>query len=52
MRFSRDEEEISWAASLWVALHNARDELIYDRPRLSLEQLEEQRADRLARARA
>jgi len=51
-RFSRGEEEIAWAASLWVALHNARDELIYDRPRLSLERLEEQRADRLARARA
>jgi hypothetical protein len=51
-RFSRNEEEIGWAASLWVALHNTRDELIYDRPRLSLERLEEQRADRLARARA
>jgi hypothetical protein len=50
--FSRNEEEIAWAASLWVALHNARDELIYDRPPLSLERLEEQRADRLARARA
>ena len=51
-QFSREEEEIAWAASLWVALHNARDELIYDRPRLSFERLEQQRADRLARARA
>ena len=51
-QFSREEEEIAWAASLWVALPNARDELIYDHPRLSFERLEEQRADRLARARA
>jgi hypothetical protein len=49
-RFSAHEEEIAWAASLWVALHNARDELIYDRPRLSFVRLEEQRAERLARA--
>jgi hypothetical protein len=51
-RFSSHEEEIAWAASLWVAIHNARDELIFDRPRLSLDALEEQRAERLARARA
>ena len=51
-RFSSRESEIAWAASLWVALHNARDELIYDRPTLSFEQLKAQRDDRLARARA
>lgn len=34
-RFSSYEREVAWAASLWVALHNARDELIFDRPRLS-----------------
>jgi Phosphotransferase enzyme family len=51
-RFSSHESEIAWAASLWVALHNARDELIYDRPTLSFEQLKAQRDDRLARARA
>jgi hypothetical protein len=50
MPFSPYEDEIAWAASLWVALHNARDELIYDRPKLSYEQLEAQRAERLARA--
>jgi hypothetical protein len=49
-RFSPYESEIAWAASLWVALHNARDELIFDRPRLSFERLEAQRAERLARA--
>ena len=47
-----DELEIAWAASIWVALHNARDELLYDRPRLSYEQLRAQRVERLARARA
>lgn len=51
-RFSPDESEIAWAASIWVALHNARDELIYDRPKLSYEQLSAQRVERLARARA
>jgi Phosphotransferase enzyme family len=51
-RFSPHESEIAWAASLWVALHNARDELIYGRPRLSFDQLKAQRAERLARARA
>ena len=49
-RFSPYEEEIAWAASLLVALHNARGELIYDRPRLSFERLEEQRGERLSRA--
>jgi hypothetical protein len=51
-RFSSYECEIAWAASIWVALHNARDELIYDRPTLSFEQLKVQGAERLARARA
>jgi Ser/Thr protein kinase RdoA (MazF antagonist) len=50
--FSPYEMEIAWAASLWVALHNARDELIYGRPLLSFARLEAQRAERLARARA
>jgi hypothetical protein len=50
-QFSRHEKEIAWAASIWVALHNARDELIYDRPRLSFDRLDAQRAERLARAR-
>jgi Phosphotransferase enzyme family len=51
-RFSSHEREIAWAASISVALHNARDELIYDRPTVSFEQLKAQRAERLARARA
>jgi Phosphotransferase enzyme family len=51
-RFSPYESEIAWAASIWVALHNARDELIYNRPKLSYERLEAQRVERLKRANA
>jgi Ser/Thr protein kinase RdoA (MazF antagonist) len=49
-RFSPYETEIAWAASIWEALHNARDELIYDRPKLNCEQVKAQRVERLARA--
>jgi hypothetical protein len=49
-RFSPYEMEIAWAASIWEALHNARDELIYNRPKLSYERLKAQRVERLARA--
>ena len=48
--FSPLETEIAWAASIWEALHNARDELIYNRPQLSYEALKAQRAERLTRA--
>jgi hypothetical protein len=51
-RFSPCETEGAWAASIWVAIHNARDELVYDRPRLSYEGLKEQRLARLVRAQA
>lgn len=50
--FSVSEREIVWASSMWVALHNARDELMSDRPGLSYEQLEMQHAERLALAKA
>jgi hypothetical protein len=49
-RFSPYETEVAWAASIWEALRNARDELIYNRPKLSYEQLKAQRVERLARA--
>jgi Phosphotransferase enzyme family len=52
VRFSSDETEIAWAASMWVALHNARDELIYNRPKVSYDQLEAQHIERLTRANA
>jgi hypothetical protein len=51
-RFSPYETEIAWAASIWEAVHNARDELIYNRPKLSYERLKAERAERLARAQA
>lgn len=51
-RFSPYEHEIAWAASLLVALYDARDEVIFSRPRLSYEQLRAQRWERLARAHA
>jgi hypothetical protein len=51
-RFSPYEHEIAWAASTLVALYDARDELIFGRPRLSYEGLRTQRAERLTRARA
>jgi hypothetical protein len=50
--FTSYETEIAWAASIWVALHNARDELIYNRPKLSHDQLEAQHVERLTRAKA
>jgi hypothetical protein len=52
VRFTSYEIEIAWAASTWVALHNARDELIYNRPKLSHDRLEAQHIERLTRARA
>ena len=52
IRFTSYETEIAWTASIWVALHNARDELIYDRPRLSHDRLEAQHIERLTRANA
>jgi len=51
-RFSPYEHEIAWAASTLVALSDARDELIFGRPRLSYERLKAQRQERLARAHA
>jgi hypothetical protein len=42
-RFSPYETEIAWAGSIWEALHNACDELSYNRPKLSYEQLKAQR---------
>jgi phosphotransferase family enzyme len=51
-RFTAYESEIAWVASIWVSAHNALDELIYDRPTLSLERLEAEHAERLALANA
>jgi hypothetical protein len=50
--FSAYEREVAWAASILVALHNARDELIFNRPRLTYTRLEAQHEERLRRANA
>ncbi len=50
--FSPSETEIAWAASIWEVLHNARNELIYNRPKLSYERLKAERVERLIRAHA
>jgi hypothetical protein len=47
-RFSPYETEIAWAASIWEALYNARDELSSDR----FERLKAERVERLTRANA
>jgi Ser/Thr protein kinase RdoA (MazF antagonist) len=51
-RFSPYETEIAWAASIWEALHNARNELIYNLPTRTYERLKAERVERLIRARA
>ena len=49
-RFSPEEQEIAWAASLWPALHNARWEALHgDRP-VCGEAVRAQAAERLCRA--
>jgi Ser/Thr protein kinase RdoA (MazF antagonist) len=50
--FSPYETEIAWAASIWEALHNARDELVENQPKLSYERLKAERVERLTRANA
>jgi len=52
VRFSPYEAEIAWAASIWEALHNARDELISNLPKLTYERLKAERVERLTRAAA
>ncbi|WIX92793.1 phosphotransferase [Amycolatopsis sp. DG1A-15b] len=49
-RFTEEEREIAWAASLWPALHNARWEALHgDRP-MCLTAVRAQAAERLRRA--
>jgi hypothetical protein len=48
--FSPYETEIAWAASIWEALHHARNELIHHLPGLSYARLQAERVERLARA--
>ncbi|QPP11168.1 hypothetical protein G4Z16_31895 [Streptomyces bathyalis] len=51
-RFTVDEQEIAWAASLWPAAHNARWEALHDAPLVSGDAVRAQAAERLRRANA
>jgi hypothetical protein len=51
-RFTAQEQEIAWAASLWTAAHNARWEAVHGDPPVSCEAVRAQAAERLRRASA
>lgn len=49
-RFSAEEREVAWAASLWPAVHNARWEALHGDPPVCCEAVRAQAAERLRRA--
>lgn len=51
-RFTAEEREIVWAASLWPAAHNARWEAVHDDPPLCRDAVRDQAAERLRLANA
>jgi hypothetical protein len=51
-RFTAEEREIAWAASLWPAVHNARWEALHGDDPVCLHAVRDQAADRLRRANA
>ncbi|GAA5100205.1 hypothetical protein [Nocardia iowensis] len=51
-RFSLEEREVAWAASVWAASHNARWEALHGAPRMCCEAVRVQAPERLRRARA
>lgn len=51
-RFTAEEQEIAWAASLWPAAHNARWEALHDDPPMSCDAVRAQATERLRRANA
>ena len=51
-RFTAEEQEIAWAASLWPAAHNARWEALHGDPPVSGDAVRAQAAERLRRANA
>ncbi|MEV0700095.1 hypothetical protein AB0I53_19610 [Saccharopolyspora sp. NPDC050389] len=51
-RFTAEEQEIAWAASLWPAAHNARWEALHGDPPVSCDAVRAQSAERLRRANA
>jgi hypothetical protein len=48
--FTAGEQEIAWAASLWMAAYNAREEALYGAAPLGRDALRAQAAERLRRA--
>ena len=50
--FTAVEQEIAWAASLWMAAYNAREEALYGHTRVGRDALRAQAAERLRRERA
>jgi hypothetical protein len=48
--FTDEETEVAWAASLWLAVHNARAEILADQPPIALTAFREQGEERLRRA--
>jgi hypothetical protein len=51
-RFTAEEQEIAWAASVWTAAHDLRWEALHGRISLSGNTIREQAAERLRRANA
>jgi len=51
-RFTAEEQEIAWAASLWPAAHNARWETVHGDTPVSCDAVRAQAAERLRRANA
>jgi hypothetical protein len=51
-RFTAEEHEVAWAASLWPAAHNARWEAVHGDPPVSCAAVRAQAAERLRRANA
>jgi hypothetical protein len=50
--FTAVEQEIAWAASLWTAAYNAREEALHSQAAVSGDGLRAQAAERLRRANA
>jgi hypothetical protein len=50
--FTAVEQEIAWAASVWMATYNAREQALFSAPQLSGDALRTQAAERLRRANA
>ena len=50
--FTTVEQEIAWAASLWMAAYNAREEALYGGTPVCRDSLRAQAAERLRRANA